>query len=735
MVSNRRGRMSAVTHVSSEDGPLEETFAALRALAGLADRAEAQGWAKLAAALRATVEAVEGRLRSPEVAIVVAGGRAKRTLFNVLAADVLFLPDAQELASTFLMMRRARRAGYVARMHDGRLEDFARKQPDRAAWFEREIARAEKELEAAKLRIATLDVELTAKEETLSERRVVATERLHAQSSFAEQARALYMTILTYLIVALRIQSRPRLPAPAARRAPGDARVVSAMIARRDVERSMEGAEVELSKRRAEVERIRAEAARHDEQRRKSFVTEVRTLTDAAQRGGEVIDLVLEVEEGILPQGMVIIDAPAAVTPGDSEVRQSHLRDLRDRASACFLVAAPGSVAIGELEDAVRPIVPHVLDASDEASFAARLREALPSLFERARSEAPLSALALALADMPARMQALASAVAAGEAEHKTRILALERDRLPEPGQFRDEQLARMAGAIDEGARRVLKRAQDRLRARAAELEREWVSVIEACDGWATLKTQLARVDESATERFNQLLDGVGEDIGSEMQVTSELLQVWVLEEVRQRYKTRYLHADKTALVIAELPSEEIAALERPILSRVLRGFERTRFGIAFGSLATGAGIGGAIHAATGAAIGAAAGLVAGVVASLVPRTQALKNECTTAIRAHVGKVEESIAAWLEGSCGTFARDIRAAVDDTLGDALKRRDQSIIRLIDLEGEALEREHEKLRALTDLKSALDEHAARFARLAETAAAALCEQAARRFGAKL
>jgi hypothetical protein len=386
-------------------------------------------------------------------------------------------------------------------------------------------------------------------------------------------------------------------------------------------------------------------------------------------------------------------------------------------------------VEIGDLEDAVRPIAPHVLDASDEAAFGARLRESLPAIVERARAEAPLSVLALALADMPPRMQALAGAVAAGETECKARIETLERDRLPEPGRFREEQLARMGGAIDEMARRVWKRAQSGLRQRAAELERDWLSDVSACTDRATLEECVARVDGSAAERLRRLLEGVGDDIGSEMQVTSELLQVWVLEEVRQQYKTHYLEADKTALVIAELPSEEIAALRGPQLSRSLAASTRRRVGIAVGSVATGAAIGAAVHALSGAAIGAAAGVVTGLLSAAVPRTRALKDQCSAAVRAHVADLEKRVAALLEASCGTFARDIRAAVDDTLDDALKRRDRSIIRLIDLEGKALEREEQKLRELAALRTALDQHAAEFARLAETSAAALREQIAR------
>lgn len=687
----------------------EETFAALHALAAIADRSEAQGWSKLALALRKAVEVVEERLRSSELTVVVAGGPSKRTLYNVLGGEPLFDPDGKDCEATLLTLRRAQRFGYVARMEDGRIEDFARKHPDRSAWFATEIAKAEKELDAARLRITTIDVELTAKEETLSERQLLAAERMRADASLAERARALYATIVSWLFAMLRLRSPPQLAAPPSRRSPGGARVVSAMIARRDVERTMEDARGALAKREKDVERVRAEAARHDAERKTSFISDVRALTDGAQRGAEIAELTIELASGLLPEEIVIADGPVRL----------HLRELRDRAGACFILDAPGSAAVAETAEAVRPIVPHVLDAREQD-----LRVVLPALFERIRAEAGLSVLALALADMPARMRALTSAVAAGEAEQRTRIDALERDRLPEPGKFREDQLAQMTGAIDEGARRVLKRAQVRLKERAGELEREWVSALESCTDRSALTAAIERIDASTSERLNQLLDGVGEDIGTEMHATSELLQVWVLEEVRRRYRTRYLR-DTTAAVIAEVPADEILALRSPPLSRLLRATTRRRMAIAFGSIATGASIGGAVQATTGAAIGAAAGLLAGLVAILLPRLEATKRECITAIRTRLAGVEKGIAAWLDASYGNFARDIRAAIDDALVGALERRDQSILRLIDLEGKSLERERQKLHGLEELKAALDEHATKFSHLAATADAALRE----------
>ena len=127
------------------------------------------------------------------------------------------------------------------------------------------------------------------------------------------------------------------------------------------------------------------------------------------------------------------------------------------------------------------------------------------------------------------------AAVAAGEAELETRIEALERERLPEPAKFREEQLAKMAGAIEESVRRVTKRAQNRLRERCTQLEREWLAAIESATDRAAVASTLAQIDATVAARVQGLLEGIGDDIGSEMQSTSEVLEVWALEDVRHQ--------------------------------------------------------------------------------------------------------------------------------------------------------------------------------------------------------
>ena len=133
--------MGAVTNGGGAEDDRAEVIAALEKLASLADHADRRGWMKLASALRATTLAVEGRLRSTELTIVIAGGPAKPgagaawavtpTLLNALAGDELFVPDAPQPPASFLVMRRARSVGWVARKYDGEIEQFSRSHPDR----------------------------------------------------------------------------------------------------------------------------------------------------------------------------------------------------------------------------------------------------------------------------------------------------------------------------------------------------------------------------------------------------------------------------------------------------------------------------------------------------------------------------------------------------------------------------------------------------------------------------
>lgn len=659
-----------------------ETKDAIRKLSALADR-HASGFPKVAVALRATCDHLERRLEVDVVRVLLAGSEdARRAVLAALAGDELFGGGVRLAAGATLTVARGASDRYVARMGDGTSEDFARGHPDKRRWYDGVVAEARAEHDGATATLANVQARID----------VVRRERAASTVDRAE-ALSIWARFVLWLF-ALFGRPAPALAPPPSRRGSEE---VEAMIVRRDLSRARDDARVAVAKTRAKLDRIVDEAARHRDERRRAFAAGVRALLSAGDR---VVDVTIELASGRLPEGIVLVDAPA-----------ERWRVLRETIAACIVAAAPGTFAVADLEAAIAPLVPRALDAG-------RIGEDLASLLGVIREEAPLAVTALATADVPARIGSLAKAALDAEAEHRARVEALERERLPAPEAFRTEQMAKTAGAIDEGARRVAERAREELRRRVAELEKTWTTAIEACPDRGALARRIATIDAAAPASARALLDGLGDVIGAEMQAISENLQVWILEEVRQQYRTRYLHVDPTSVVVAELPSDELATTSSPLGAALVRsGRRRIAFGL--GGAIVVALVGTAIQPGIGTVIGA----IAGVLLLFVERTRTLRAACVDRVRAWLGDVESAIGARIDAAVPSFARDIRISVEETIEQALRRRDQSIMRLIDDEARSIAEEQEKLRELAELRTALEAHEATFVALAEASAAAL------------
>lgn len=658
----------------------EATRDATRALAALADR-HAQGFPRVAAALRATREHLDRRLDVEVVRVLLVGGpAAKRSLLAAIAGDELF-GAAPRPSSATLSVTRGASDRYFARMRDGTSEDFARAHPDRRRWYEDALAKARADVDATTATLAAIEQRLASIREETTRNPIVDPPSFWAR--------------LVAWILALLGRPAPALPAPVSQRRGSEE--VEAMIERRDLKRAREEATLDLAKAQAKADRLQDEGGRHRDERRRAFVAGVRQLLAA---GDGVLDATIEVAGDRVPADIVLVDAPP-----------ERWRALREEVCGCIAVAMPGTFDVAELEAAIHPLVPRVLDAD-------RLEEGLSSTLESVRAQAPLAAIALATSEMPPRIGSLAKAALDAEAEHRARVEALERERLPAPEAFRAEQLGKTAGAIDEGAERVVARAKEQLHARVAELENEWTTALEACPDRAALARRALAIDAAAPEKVRALVDAVGDDVGAEMQAVSENLQVWVLAEVRQQYRTRYLHVDPTSVVVAELPSDALAPAAAPLRSTIVRSGRR-RLGFGLGGALVCAAIGTAVEPVLGTVIGA----VLGLLLWFVERTRTLRASCVARARAWLAAVESSIAERLDASREVFARDIRLSVEETIEQALKRRDQSIMRLIDDEARSIAEEQEKLRQLAELREALETQAATFASLADAAAAEL------------
>ncbi len=649
--------------------------------------------------------------------MLVAGGRRKRLFLNELCGEKLFEPSAREGSAAIVFLRRGTTLRYVARMTDGTLEDFASVVPDRQEWFAESLRQARVAVDTKRLRAARLRSRLAETSST---------------TAALVPAKSWVFSLWAWLVVSIAaVFGRKAPPATTASDELAEA-------ARGDLERMIAEAEAAVLEARAQADRVGVEARVQEDDRRRAFGKAVRALTDADQRGDAVVDLTLEVTQELLPPGVAFVDAPALMKP-QSDVGSDQWRRLRDLVGACVVL---GDEVPVPLDQALRPIEPFVLPDPEDAgpaadiAFTERIRAELPRIVASVREEAPLAVTALAMADLPSRIHSLAMAAAAGETECRTRIEALERERVPEPETFRAEQMDRLTGAIEDGAKRVLRRALEKLRTRTSELGAEWRAELEACTGRLSLGRAVRKIETDGRARVAALVDDLSDEIGVEMQAASEPLQAWVLEEVRKQYRSKYF-GDSDSLVLTDFASDDVAALGAPPLGAALSRFDRRRISRGVGGAVLGAGAFFGAFVATGVTLpgpapGAeiALGAVVGLCAAFTERARVLKESCRRATDEHLTTIEATIARRLEASSQSFASDIRTAIEDTLESALLRRDEAILRLMDLERETLERENAKLKELVELRGILERQEAAFVTLAESAAAALREVIARR-----
>jgi hypothetical protein len=100
-----------------------------------------------------------------------------------------------------------------------------------------------------------------------------------------------------------------------------------------------------------------------------------------------------------------------------------------------------------------------------------------------------------------------------------------------------------------------------------------------------------------------------------------------------------------------------------------------------------------------------------------------LKKDCNEKIALHLAEVERQVVEKLAAGVSDLARDLKLSVQETVDQALERREESILRMIDLEGKTLEREKKKLVETSLLRAALTEQENTFARLAQAASESL------------
>jgi hypothetical protein len=290
------------------------------------------------------------------------------------------------------------------------------------------------------------------------------------------------------------------------------------------------------------------------------------------------------------------------------------------------------------------------------------------------------------------------------EATCEKRIAALERQRIPDPGEFRAQQLLRVDGAIEKGARDVEGSTLLCWREKIAHTKRAWHLDIETCTDRKEVVRVIERLNQTAATELQARVDDTVEHAIADLQRTSETIQIWLLEEIHARYHVarREEEGASPAAVVGE--AIDMPVLGRTPLESTLDKFETRRVDLGLGGAAAGAVVGTLIVPGIGTAIGAFVGVFAGLLRGV----DSLKQECVARLDERMSEIEHDVAAQITGRRSSFEEALRASLHDALDQALERRQESIARVTALERKVLDSEYEKRAKLANLRALVDRH---------------------------
>ena len=566
---------------------------------------------------------------------------------------------------------------YEARLRSGGIERFHESVPERHEAFAKAIARAERARVLAEDEARTTAAELGPRGGSVVARPF--------QKESARALLAAWKWLVAWLYV---LFSRAATPAALPERPSA-------------LETRARDAALQLPKATAHRATLEAERDRYIVERRRSFFAAIRGFADDLSRGGELLELTIDVPSTDIPSGIVLVSAPEIPS--------------YDGIDGCIVVTADAHTARTRFAGALDALGATVTRTLSPRASPADVRRALEEIKRAA-------ALALGERAVSLARRFIGSAVdgsSRAEAQCHARIVALESQRLTDPDEFRARSMERMDAAIADGVRQVLRGALERLSPRPERLKAEWRAALLACADRRAVEACVQSLREGAPPRINALVDELNDFVVQEMQRVSDTMQLWLLEELHARYQLarRQSMGDAPAPVITDAASGEFAALDCGPLADAMGAFEQSRVRYGLGGAAAGAVLGTLIAPVIGTAIGAFLGVFAG----LFRNVESLKQDCVAGIEACVDESAQQLRAQLESRQANLAGALRASLEESLDTAMQRFAQSIARLMELERETLAVEREKLARLAELHASLEHQEARFAALAEQARA--------------
>jgi hypothetical protein len=542
------------------------------------------------------------------------------------------------------------------------------------------------------------------------------------------------------------------------------------------------GTDARREERDQEVQRRRDELSRAEKARAERFAQEIRALTDPAAHGSEVDELEIEFPARLLPEDVVIIDVPGAM---------SERADLSERAWQIVRERADGCIVVSQLEHAVnsraqkfmeqvREAVPHailVLTMLDESyDFARkkgggdprdevdRARKIGTRRFAREVGRDPNAVLSVAVSaeealrsgessadarrDFETQIEAAFTVVrqeralilgarsagivrnciarateaeARAEQSYQERIAALEAQRIPGPEIFHAEQMQAAEPDIAQGAKGVVDAAKKAIADQGRLIRVECEQLVLGCKNKEDLRALPPRLSDAIRHGAASARQAALAELEKQTEATRRRLEAALLGVLRERYQL--LHAvEASPAAPPNIDARFDGVVPSPDLARAIenavRSFHRMRVGFGAG----GAIAGGTAGTLVFPGIGTVAGALAGGLMSFARTFKSLQRATVAAIDGAIGEVERALEQEIQDAEPAVAAAIRDGLGKSLAQALSRFIRWIAEPIQAEREAIDRERENLRDLELIRLRLAQHEARLAWLIEAASVA-------------
>jgi hypothetical protein len=567
------------------------------------------------ASLRGAREAVEASAQIPLTVAVVGETRAARLaqIDAVLGAPLLAAASGGRDARV-AFLRRAPAFDYVARTRDGRrVVQFARRMPDRTELFERSLMQARQERASAVTERLQYEQDLERARERQRDAEA-AVERATADLAVArqEQARdaerpplpalpavlatppawwAVWLWLLRWLLQPLWRERLRLRAARAAHEAQSVERVracsttLAAAEQERDAARADAVARQEqaadtsaLDAASARVDKLLAEREKYASEREEAFFADLRAM------GDEIVELTIDYPAQHLPEGVTLLDVPSPSTDDGRRLASEAIQ--RDAHAFVVVHDVGGGAGMGEAT----------------SRWVGETALALPrvpadggviSAVRRVQTERATIAVAQASMRLRSGLGDLSRAREDVEARHRKRLAALEGQRIPDPAQFRAGQLERAHAAIERSAEDALRSAVEYLRTSLGQLRAEWTERVVTCADRAAVEARVREINDGASSRIGDLLEGTSEHVARELQSATEAIEAWALEEMQARYQlVRRLGAETLMTVASDVTREDLDLGTSSPVQGALDAFEKQRVGLGLGGAAAGAALG-----------------------------------------------------------------------------------------------------------------------------------------------